>query len=135
MQRLWDLVHGLNVRSKRMARDLGITGPQRLVLRVLGQSPELTHGELAGTLGMHPSTVTGILQRLERQRLIARLADPADRRRVRFQLTARGIEIDRARRGTVEAAVRRALQRAEPAMIEHAVAMVELLVAELARDD
>ena len=36
MQRLWDLVHALDVRSKRMAKELGVTGPQRLVIRVLG---------------------------------------------------------------------------------------------------
>jgi hypothetical protein len=40
MQRMWDLVHALDVRSKRMAKTLGVTGPQRLVVRVLGQSPE-----------------------------------------------------------------------------------------------
>ena len=135
MQRLWDLAHSLDVRSKRMARRLGVTGPQPLVLRVLGQSPDMAHGEIAVTLGVHPSTLTGILQRLERQQLIRREGDVKDRRRVRFRLTARGSEIDRERRGTVEAAVPRALQRADAATIDRTVAMLELLVAELARDD
>ena len=32
MQSLWALAHALEVRSKRMARTLGVTGPQRLVV-------------------------------------------------------------------------------------------------------
>ena len=33
---LWELDHALQRRSKRMARALGLTGPQRLVLRIVG---------------------------------------------------------------------------------------------------
>jgi hypothetical protein len=54
---------------------------------------------------------------------------------VRFRLTPAGRRIDRERKGTVEAAVRRAMNRAEPAMIAQTEAMLALLVAELARDD
>jgi len=135
MQRLWDVVHALDVRSKRMARKLGVTGPQRLVIRIIGQSPNIAASDIATTLGIHPSTLTGILQRLQREKLIVRRPDPADRRRVRFTLTPQGTRVDRARRGTVEAAVRRALARAgEPAAV-HAAALFDALVSELARDD
>ena len=133
MQRLWELAHALDVRSKRMARTLGVTGPQRLVIRVIGRDPHCTASEIAATLNMHPSTLTGVLARLEKQRAIKRRIDNEDRRRVRFELTARGARIDRERRGTVEAAVRRALVRAEPSMIAKASQMIELIVAELGR--
>jgi hypothetical protein len=39
MQLLWTVVHGVDLRSKRMRSEIGITGPQRLVLRVVGLSP------------------------------------------------------------------------------------------------
>jgi DNA-binding MarR family transcriptional regulator len=133
MQRLWELVHALAVRSKRMARTLGVTGPQRLVIRVVGQSPDATAREISDTLGLHPSTLTGVLARLEHQRLIQRKVDRVDRRRVRFRLTAGGRRVDRERKGTVEAAVRRALGRADPAMRAHTEAVLALLVAELSR--
>jgi DNA-binding MarR family transcriptional regulator len=87
MQRLWDLVHALAVRSKRMGKTLGVTGPQRLVIRVVGQSPGATASEISDILGLHPSTLTGVLARLEAQRLLQRRTDAADRRRVRFRLT------------------------------------------------
>ena len=133
MQCLWDLVHALDVSSKRMARTLGVTGPQRLVIRVIGQSPALFAGEIAATLGMHPSTLTGIIRRLQTQHLVERAVDPTDRRRVRFRLTPRGQAIDRERKGTVEAAVRRALGRADGMLVTKTSQMLSLLVGELER--
>ena len=77
MQLLWAVVHGLERLSKRMIGDIGVTGPQRLVLRVIGLFPGISAGELAGVLHVHPSTLTGVLQRLVAQRLLARSDDPA----------------------------------------------------------
>jgi MarR family transcriptional regulator, organic hydroperoxide resistance regulator len=135
MQRMWDLAHALEVRSKRMARSLGVTGPQRLVIRVVGRSPASTASDIARTLGMHPSTLTGILRRLEQQGMLERKTDDLDRRRVRFRLTRRGIAVDRERRGTVEAAVRRALGRAGELTVLRTLEMFEILTEELARED
>jgi DNA-binding MarR family transcriptional regulator len=135
MQRMWDLVHALNVRSKRMAMTLGVTGPQRLVVRVLGRAPEMTASEIAEILGMHPSTLTGILGRLVGRGVLVRKVDEVDRRRARFRLTALGETIDRERKGTVEAAVRRALGRADESTISKASALLGLLTEEIARTE
>ena len=135
MQRLWSLTHALEVRSKKMARTLGVTGPQRLVIRLLGQTPGLAARDVAQTLGLHPSTLTGILARLEKQGLLRREVDGADRRRAKFELTAAGKRIDKERKGTVEAAVRRALTRVSPTVIANTAAFLEVLVVELARSD
>ena len=105
MQLLWAVVHGLEKTSKRMAGDLGVTGPQRLALRVIGLFPGVSAGDLAATLHVHPSTLTGVLQRLSAQRWLRRVDDPRDRRRAILRLTARGARINAARRGTVESAV------------------------------
>jgi DNA-binding MarR family transcriptional regulator len=115
MQTLWALVHSLERTSKRMAADVGVTGPQRLVLRVLGLAPRSSAGTLAATLHVHPSTLSGVLERLVAQGLIARQADPRDRRRAVLTLTARGARINATRKGTVEAAVVRVLDRMRPA--------------------
>ncbi|MGE0547941.1 MAG: MarR family winged helix-turn-helix transcriptional regulator [Kofleriaceae bacterium] len=135
MQRLWKLAHGLEVRSKRMARTIGITGPQRLVIRIVGQRSRPTASDLAHTLGIHPSTLTGIVRRLEQQGLLVRRVDSTDRRRARFQLTARGRNVDRERQGTVEAAVRRTLGRVDRSAIEQTARVLEVLTAELSRTD
>lgn len=134
MQQLWGLAHALEVSSKRMGRTIGVTGPQRLVIRVVGQLPQITARDLAQTLGIHPSTLTGILGRLERQRLLRRASDPNDGRLARFQLTAAGRAIDRTRAGTVEDAVRRALARADAATVAKGSALLQLLIGELTRE-
>ena len=110
MQVLWAVVHGLEKTSKRMAGDLGVTGPQRLALRVIGLLPGVSAGDLAAILHVHPSTLTGVLQRLVAQRWLRRVDDPGDRRRAILRLTARGVRINAARRGTVESAVSKVLQ-------------------------
>jgi MarR family transcriptional regulator, organic hydroperoxide resistance regulator len=135
MQRLWGLTHALEVRSKKMAKEIGVTGPQRLVVRLIGQVPGLAARDLAKTLGIHPSTLTGILARLEKQSLIRREVDGADRRKAQFELTAAGKRVDRERKGTVEAAVRRALTRANPSLVTSTTQLLELLVEELERSD
>ena len=135
MQRMWDFVHALDVRSKRMMSSIGVTGPQRLVIRLVGQRPGRTASDIAEMLGKHPSTLTGVLARLEERKMIIREIDPEDRRRARFKLTAAGKKIDRERRGTVEAATRRALGRVKPAEVETTLDLVAKLVEELERPD
>lgn len=105
MQLLWAVVHGLEKISKRMAGEIGVTGPQRLALRVVGLFPGVSAGDLAAILHVHPSTLTGVLQRLVAQRWLRRVDDPRDRRRAVLRLTARGARVNAASGGTVESAV------------------------------
>jgi MarR family transcriptional regulator, organic hydroperoxide resistance regulator len=78
-----------------------------LVLRIVGTFPGLSAGDLARTLHVHPSTLTGILQRLEARRLLRRLTDPSDARRVQLEITARGKRLTIPSVGTVESAIKR----------------------------
>jgi MarR family transcriptional regulator, organic hydroperoxide resistance regulator len=111
MRLLWELVHSLERASKRMNQQLGITGPQRLTLRVVGLFPGISAGQLAHILHIHPSTLTGVLRRLIHQRLVARSEAASDRRRVQLRLTPRGARINQRATGTVESAVSAALKR------------------------
>ena len=111
MSALWALDHALQSASKRMEARLGVTAPQRLVVRIVGRFPELSPGEVADILHLHPSTLTGILKRLEERSLLVRRPDPVDARRSLLRLTPKGRGVDAMRTGTVETAVRRALRR------------------------
>ncbi len=110
MQVLWAVVHGLEKTSKRMNAELGVTGPQRLVLRVVGIFPGVSAGDLAAILHIHPSTLTGILKRLVSQGRLRRADDPRDRRRAILRLAAAGARANATSGETVEAAVARALE-------------------------
>src|SRR5437764_12841200 len=79
---LWSIEHGLQRVSKKMESELGLTGPQRLVLRVVGRFPGLSASELAHIVRLHPSTSTGILQRLVASGWPEPRPDPSDSRRV-----------------------------------------------------
>lgn len=109
MRVLWAVHHGLQSSSKRMDRRFGVTGPQRLVVRIIGQLPGASAGELASALQLHPSTLTGVLRRLETRGLIERRTDASDKRRALFHLTKAGAELDTLQDGTPEEAVARAL--------------------------
>lgn len=109
LQVLWRVVHGVGRVSKQMAAARGVTGPQRLVLRMVGLRPGVSAGRVAATLHLHPSTLTGVFHRLERQGFVTRAPHPADRRRAVFRLTAKGRRINSVRRGTIEARVEGAL--------------------------
>lgn len=109
MRVLWGVDHSLRSASKRLLAVAGVTGPQRLVLRMVGRFPNTSAGSLAELLHVHPSTLTGVLHRLERAGLLQRRHDPADGRRALFRLSAKGAAVDGMRAGTVEDAVRGAL--------------------------
>ncbi|HTY61385.1 MAG TPA: MarR family transcriptional regulator [Acidobacteriota bacterium] len=127
MRVVWALDHALQKTSKRMETVLGITAPQRLVIRILGRFPGMSAGLLAVVLHLHPSTLTGILKRLQRRGLITRRADPRDHRRAVFGLTAKGRSLDVEAEGTVEAAVRIAFEQIPKSKINNAAEVFQKL--------
>jgi DNA-binding MarR family transcriptional regulator len=132
---IWALDHGLHVTSRRMETRLGLTGPQRLVVRLVGRFPGIPSGELAGLLHVDPSTLTGLVSRLERRGLVARRSDPRDRRRVLLGLTPQGRALDLPASGTVEAAVGRALHSLAPEKVEAAREVLSVLTQSLEEPD
>ncbi|HVV81847.1 MAG TPA: MarR family winged helix-turn-helix transcriptional regulator [Kofleriaceae bacterium] len=117
LRRMWQLDHALARLSGRMERTLGVTAPQRLVLRCVGKFPGLGAGDLADLLHLDPSTISSALLRLGRRGLLERRRDPSDRRRVVLRLTAAGLAIDRPITGTAEHAVERLTAEVPPARL------------------
>ena len=70
--------------------DRELTMSQLRVLFILNGDPGMTAGNLAARLAVRPSTVTGIVDRLVKQELVERGADPDDRRIVRNFLSVTG---------------------------------------------
>ncbi len=112
---LWRVDHALQTLSKRMLKVLGVTGPQRMIMRIVAREPGVSAGGISTAAQIHPSTLSGILDRLERAQLISRSRDLADWRRARFEVTGAGRDVVDTRRGTVEAAVARSLEGLAPA--------------------
>lgn len=131
MKLLWRLDHALQRTSRKMSSSVGVTGPQRLALRIVGRFPGITPGETAAVLRLHPSTVTVIVRGLERARLVGRTEDPVDRRRTRLRLTTAGRQVAGSPAGTIEDAMRRVLARVPATDLEAAGRVLSALAAEL----
>ncbi len=98
-----------------MEATLGVTGQQRLVLRMIGSFPGITAGGLARLLHVDPSTMTGLLKRLERRGMVSRRADAGgDRRVATFFLSPRGGRLDSRRSGTIESTMASVLASLAP---------------------
>ncbi len=131
MRLLWRVEHGLQATSKRMDARLGITGPQRLVLKLVTQFPGLSPSDVARVLHLHPSTMTGILQRLVDKGLLARDSDRRDTRRARLRPRPRAARLTRRSERTVETAVAGVLERTPQTYVRHARAVLEAIAVAL----
>lgn len=132
MRALWSLEHALERASKHMEDTLDITGPQRLALRVIGVVPGIGPAELAAALHLHPSTISGVLQRLESRGLLERVEHESDGRRVLLRVTRAGKRLNvPSAPGTVERAVRTALRRVPARDRAVTLSVLAKLVAEL----
>jgi len=128
---LWNVDHGLKSMSRVLETSLGLTGPQRLVVRIVGRFPGITSGRLAHILHVHPSTLTGIMKRLEERGLIERKPDPYDARKGLLFLTQAGRALDVPAAGTIEDAVQRVLDRMPKARLAAAQDVLIALAEEL----
>jgi DNA-binding MarR family transcriptional regulator len=134
LRALWALNHALESTSRRMKSRLGVTGPERMVVRLVGRYPGISAGDLARILHVHPSTLTGLLKRLVARGVLARRADARDARRALFALTRRGKVADGVKRGTAEAAIRVALGAAPARDVRAARSVLEQLTRTLEDD-
>jgi DNA-binding MarR family transcriptional regulator len=90
----------------RLARATGLplTVAQLAALRVVERGGSLSATEVAARLGVDPSTISRQLRPLEEHRLVARIADDADRRVTRLRITAAGRKVlGRLEASTLEA--------------------------------
>jgi DNA-binding MarR family transcriptional regulator len=69
---------------------LGLSAAEANALACFAGAPARTVRELVAATGQKPSTLTGVLDRLERGGLIARTPSPHDRRSVLIELTESG---------------------------------------------
>ncbi|GAA3431357.1 MarR family transcriptional regulator [Kutzneria kofuensis] len=74
------------------AREHGLTSQQGQLLCVLMGRP-YGMGELGAVLGLAKSSLTGLVDRTERNGLVQRGQDPQDARGIRVSLTRRGSEL------------------------------------------
>jgi DNA-binding MarR family transcriptional regulator len=95
-------------------RRTGLSSAQLFALQQIAEHPDSSINDIAAFTFTHQSSVSVVIQRLVRQRLVAKVAARDDRRRLCLALTARG---------------RRVLGRAPVAVQEHLIAAISALPA------
>lgn len=91
------IVRAIDIHSRRLFEQCGLTGPQLATLRAawsLGDAASA--GAVARSIHLSQPTVSGILDRLERQELLTRTRDDSDRRNVLIQVTPAGERVLRS---------------------------------------
>ncbi len=85
------IVRSINLESKKILKDHGVSIPQVLCLNFLNNLPDFraTQKEICSYMNLNPSTVTGIINRLESKGYIARLPKTDDKRKTYIVLTSK----------------------------------------------
>jgi MarR family transcriptional regulator, organic hydroperoxide resistance regulator len=72
---------------------LGLTYPQYLVLLILWETDDMPVNDIARKLILNTNTMTPLLKRMEQQGLVTRERSQDDERKVRVQLTQKGLQL------------------------------------------
>ena len=84
------IIRAVDLRSRFLVTRYGITGPQLTVLKELSAHNGISVSELTKAIHLSQATVTGILDRLEKPKLIQRQRSDRDKRFVQIWLTEKG---------------------------------------------
>jgi DNA-binding MarR family transcriptional regulator len=87
------IVRAIELYSQEVRKAFGLTGPQLWALKTLHRHGALPMTDLAIALAVQPSTLSVLIDRLERRGLVRRVRQRGDRRVVDLRLTAGGIRL------------------------------------------
>jgi len=100
VDRIAEAIIYLYTESRRLTKDeaqkVGLTGPQLSVAKLLEQLGDLSLSELSERINAQNSTVTGIVDRMEREGLVDRKRSAEDRRVIHIRLTDKGQKLARS---------------------------------------
>lgn len=129
MRSLRRVGRAFDVDSKRLLARHQISGPQLLCLMAVVERGAPTAREIADEIQLSPSTLVGILDRLEAKRLVERERDVEDRRRVHITPTAAGRKLARRGPSRLDRVLRRAFGNLSEADQRRIVRSLEQVVA------
>lgn len=84
------IIRATDIQSKRIAKTSGLTIPQVMVLRSIGELGDVTVRRLSAEVSLSQATVTTILNRLEARDLVVRVRSARDKRVVNARLLPAG---------------------------------------------
>ena len=107
------IMRAVDLHSRRLAEEHGLTGPQLATLQAAANLGESSTGTLARAVHLSGPTVTGILDRLTKRALVDRTRNGQDRRSVTVRLTSDGEDVLAAAPSLLQDRFRQELMRLE----------------------
>ncbi|MDA9127658.1 MarR family transcriptional regulator [Flavobacteriaceae bacterium] len=131
------IIRSINLESKSIEREFGISIPQYLCLNFLRTSEtyRATATEIGLHLNLNASTVTGIVSRLEKKGYVARLLNPEDKRSSFIYLTALGDKIIQTIPNLLQDKLTLKLQELQPEELQQLQNSLALLVKFMGVED
>ena len=115
--------------------DITLTFPQTMVLSLLGFQGSMPISELAASIGSANSTISGVLDRLERMDLVQRIRSEEDRRVVYVSTTDHFAEVQQELVASLESGVPGALNRLGSEELSQVLSGLAVLEQALTRKD
>lgn len=127
--RLRKIVRSVNLESKRVEKEQGVSIPQLLCLQYLAEQEEYktNAAKLKTFLNLNASTISGILRRLEKKGLVAKLPKAADKRFTFISLTANGMDLLQSAPITFQQKLSEKLQALPPEKLRTIIEGIDLL--------
>lgn len=122
-------MRSVNLESKRVDKELGVSIPQLLCLQFLAEQDEFkaNASKLKDFLNLNASTITGIISRLEKKNLVVKLPKSIDKRVTLISLTAKGKELIQNAPITFQQKLSEKLQALPPEKLKIIIEGIDLL--------
>jgi DNA-binding MarR family transcriptional regulator len=128
VQGLRRITRAIELYSHDVEREYGLTGPQLWALRNLLREGPMTPSQLAQSLAVDQSSVSGLLRRLEQKGLVSRTRVPEDQRSVRIELTPEGRSLCRRAPEAAQGKLLHGLSGMTPARVKALRRSIQTLV-------
>jgi MarR family transcriptional regulator len=127
--KLRKIIRSINLESKKIEKELGISIPQLLVLKYLSDQSDYRAfaKDIKGYINLNASTVSGIISRLESKGLVAKSQKANDKRAIYIILTAKGAELLHKSPSTLQEKLSKRLKKLTKTQIEELDRNIELL--------
>jgi DNA-binding MarR family transcriptional regulator len=128
VQGLRRITRAIELYSHDVQRSFGLTGPQLWTLKNLQRDGPLSPNQLAASLAVDQSSVSGLLRRLEGKGLVTRTRVAEDQRSVRIDLTPDGRSVARRAPEAAQGRLLHGLNGMSPNRVKSLRGSIETLV-------
>jgi DNA-binding MarR family transcriptional regulator len=135
--KLRKIIRSINLESKKIQKEYGISIPQLLVIQYLSEQRDnkASAKDIKNYINLNASTVSGIVHRLEEKGLVARLPNLNDKRGMFIKLTPKAAELLKESPTTLQEKMSNRLKTLSADQIKELNSSIEILTRLMDAED